>query len=172
MVLESGKYLTFFSLRLLSEIKPTILAKQNKQWPCLPMGLAKRHSYFTSCSSSVPDVCFSPFQILANQTDVTFQNMVFAPLAYQPSCLVQTSLGRFELPSLYCAMSEMSNLSWMQTQAFSSQCVDEDARYVRAEQRCKWGLAVAVGQRIVLFKMSNSWFGREMELSNVSTLEI
>lgn len=104
MVLESGKYLTFFSLRLLSEIKPTISAKQNKQWPRLPMGLAKRHSYFTSCSSSVPDVCSSPFQILVNQTDVTFQNTVFTPLAHRPSSLVQTSLGPFELPLLYCVM--------------------------------------------------------------------
>lgn len=65
-ILESGKYLTFFYLRLLSEIKPTVSAKQNKQCPHLPMGLAKRHSYFTSCSSSIPEANSSQLQILVN----------------------------------------------------------------------------------------------------------
>lgn len=55
-----------FSFRLLSEIKPTVSEKQNKQCPFLPMGLAKRHSYFISCSSSIPDVNSSQLQFLVS----------------------------------------------------------------------------------------------------------
>lgn len=84
-----------FSLRWLSEIKPTVSAKQNKQCPLLPVGLAKRHSYFTSCSSSIPDVDSSQLQILVNETDGTFLKSVLAPLAQQPSCLVPNSLCHF-----------------------------------------------------------------------------
>lgn len=113
-----------FFLRWLSEIKPPVSAKQNKYCPVSPVGLAKRHSYFTSCSSSIPDVNSSQLQILVNETDGTFPNSVLAPLAQQPSCLVQNSLCHFWLQPPLCRVAwqqsstEISNSCWMQTLAF------------------------------------------------------
>lgn len=97
------KILNIFSLRLLSEIKPTILAKQNSALAYLS---ALPKDTVTS-QVAVPDVSSRQFQIFVYQTDVTFQNTEFALLAHQPSCLGQTSFAILNCrhPTMPCCLA-------------------------------------------------------------------